>query len=432
MFLYNSASKNLTYTCGGYLNEGLPIRDTYVVLDGVQHGILYEPVVKTEKSRIGIVMIHSDVDYSTLNICGEMAKRGYIVFGGQVSMTDTVLDNKIRDVKRAVELLKSLPGVEKIVIMGHSGGATLMSAYQAVAENGADIFKGDNMLLKSELSEDVPPADGVMILDSNWGNGAMTLFSVDPAVTQEGNGQKLDPALDIFNPANGYDPEGSHYPREFVKAFCEAQKERSNRIIKKALDRLTVINSGKGAYTDDEPFVVAGGSQMEPCNKLFPEDVSLFSHTKKEYPVLRADGTVSTEIVHTVRPSIPGNRATPSKRGAVVTTVRNYLSERAVLAGDDYGIHEDCATGILWDLSNSCTPANIKHVHAPILIMGMTGSYEYLVAEELYANVKSEDKSIAFVDGASHNFFPVAERFGDTQKLLFDHLDSWLSCPGRF
>lgn len=432
MFLYDSSLKKLTYTTGGYLNEGLPIRDTYVVLDGRQHGILYEPIVKNEKSHIGIVMIHSDVDYSTFNICGEMAKRGYIAFGGQVSAGDALMDSKIKDVKKAVELLKTVPGVEKIILMGHSGGATLMSAYQAAAENGAEIFKGDELLIKSELCEDIPAADGIMILDSNWGNGAMTLFSVDPAVVEEGNGQKLDPALDIFNPANGYDPAGSHYSEEFVKTFCEAQRERSNSIIARALDRLALIEKGKGAYEDDEPFVVTGASQLGACNKLFPEDVSLFSHTKKEYPVLRADGTVTTEIVRSVRPAAPGSRATTSKRGTVMTTVRNYLSERAVLAGEDYGIHEDGATGILWDRSFSCTPANIKHVHAPILVMGMTGSYEYLVAEEVYANVQSEDKSIAFVDGAAHNFVPIAEKYGDTQKLVFDHLDSWLSQPGRF
>lgn len=432
MFLYDVQQKKLRYSTGGYLNEGLPIRDTYVKLGMRQHGMLYEPVVKNEKSRIGIVMIHSDVDYSTLNACGEMAKRGYIVFGGQVSDQDAVLDEKILDVKRAVELVRNLPGIEKVIIMGHSGGATLMSAYQAVAEGGAKVFQGDDMLIKCAIREDVPAADGMMVIDSNWGNGAMTLFSIDPAVVEEGNGQKLDPALDIFNPANGYDPAGSHYSEAFVKTFCEAQKERNNRIIKLALDRLCLIEQGKGAYTDDEPFVVTGGSQAGPVNKLFPEDTSLFAHTKKAYPVLRADGSANTEIVRSVRPAVPGRRGTVTKRGAAVTTVRHFLSERSVLAGDGYGIHPDGAAGILWDRSYSCTPANIKHVHVPILVMGMTGNYEYLAAEEVYAAVPSEDKTIAFVEGADHNFFPISEKYGDTQKILFDHMDKWLSQPGRF
>jgi hypothetical protein len=260
----------------------------------------------------------------------------------------------------------------------------------------------------------------------------MTLFSMDPSVVEEGNGLKLDPSLDIFNPANGYDPSGSHYSESFVKAFCEAQKERNNRVIGMALDRLTKIRKGEGMFSDDEPFVVEGGSQAGPSNKLFPEDVSLFAHTKGEYPVLRADGSVTTEIVRSVRPAAPGRKSVSSRRGAAITTVKHFLSERSVLAGETYGIHADGATGILWERSYSCTPANIRHVHVPILVMGMTGNYEYLAAEEIYSAVPSEDKSIAFVEGADHNFFPIAEKYGDTQKLLFDHMDAWLEGEGRF
>lgn len=432
MFFYDPESRSLRSSAGGYLDGGLHIRDTYVKIGLRQHGILYEPIVKNEKSRIGIVMIHSDADYSTMNVCGELAKRGYITFGGQVSERDALHDGKILDVKRAVEFLRSIPGVEKIVIMGHSGGATLMSAYQAVAENGPQVFAGDDMLIKCALREDIPPADGMMAIDANWGNGAMTLFSMDPSVIEEGNGQKLDPALDIFNPANGYDPLGSHYSADFLKTFLAAQKQRNNKVVAAARERLWALEHGKGSYTDDEPLMITGGSQFGPCNKLFPEDVSLFAHTKKEYPLLHGDGTVTTEIVRTVRPAAPGIRATPTKRGTAVTTVRHFLSERAVLAGEDYAILPDGATGILGELCYSYTPANIRHVHVPILVMGMTGSYEYLAAEEIYDAVASKDKTIAFVEGANHNFFPLSEQYGDTQKTLFDYMDKWLSQPGRF
>lgn len=432
MLFYNPESHALRSSSGGYLEAGLQIRDTYVQIGSRQRGILYEPIVKNEKSSIGLVLIHSDSDYSTMNICGELAKRGYITFGGQVSDKDAGHDAKILDIKRAVEFLRTIPGVKKTIIVGHSGGATLMSAYQAVAEKGPQVFSGENMLIKCSVKEEIPAADGIMIIDSNWGNGAMTLFSMDPAVVEEGNGQKLDPALDIFNPANGYDPAGSYYSDAFLKVFLAAQKERNNKVIAAALERLWALEHGKGYYSDDEPFLITGGSQFGPCNKLFPEDVHLFARTKKEYPVLHADGTVTTEIVRTVRPAVPGARATPTKRGVAVTTVRHFLSERAVLAGDDYAIRPDGAEGILWERSYSCTPANVRHICAPVLVMGMTGSYEYLAAEEVYAAIASEDKTIAFVEGANHNFFPLSEQYGDTQKTVFDYMDKWLSQPGRF
>jgi esterase/lipase len=124
---------------------------------------------------------------------------------------------------------------------------------------------------------------------------------------------------------------------------------------------------------------------------------------------------------------------TPSIRTCEITTVRSYLTNRAVMAGEDYAITPDCALGIQWDNTYNCTPGNIKHIHAPLLVMGMTGSYEYLAAEVVYDNAASTDKRIAFVEGAGHNFDNQGrQEFGDTQKVVFDYVDRWLSAEGRF
>ena len=109
----------------------------------------------------------------------------------------------------------------------------------------------------------------------------MTLLSLDPAVTSEDNGKNLDPELDLFNPANGYDPEGSTYSDEFIRKYQKAQGERNNRLIDAALERLHALESGKGKYADDEPFIVPGGAQNGFNNKLFPQDIRLLSRTRK-------------------------------------------------------------------------------------------------------------------------------------------------------
>ena len=68
----------------------------------------------------------------------------------------------------------------------------------------------------------------------------------------------------------------------------------------------------------------------------------------------------------------------------------------------------------------------------------MTGGYEFLASEVIYDNAASEDKHIAFVEGATHNFSPEHEvekfpgQFGDTEKLVYDYVDQWLSAEGRF
>ena len=68
-----------------------------------------------------------------------------------------------------------------------------------------------------------------------------------------------------------------------------------------ANDRLLKIGAGKGQFTDDEPFVVAGAAQMRFYNKLFPQDLSLLAHTKKAWPVIKADGSIKKEVVKSVR-----------------------------------------------------------------------------------------------------------------------------------
>lgn len=436
MLKFDWKTKSITSSNGGYQNDGLLIRDIYVRLgNGIlgMHCMLYEPMVAVEKSKIGVVIIHSDDDYSTFPIGGELAKRGYRTLCGQVTNSHSTLEEKMLDIKHAVEFLKHYPGITKVVLMGHSGGATLMSAYQSVAEKGVQVYQGDNMLIKCNLKEALIPADGMMALDSNWGNGSMTLLSVDPAIVEEGNGVKLDPELDVFNPANGFNPEGSAYSDAFLKKFFAAQAERNNAIIKRALERLHALERGKGNYADDEPFIVTAAAQFAPCNKLIPQDTRLVSHTKQPYPLLHWDGSTTQEIIRCVRHARGGRSVAPSVGTAVIDTVRSYLTNRAVIAGSDYAIREDCIEGIQWENTFNCTPNNIRNISVPLLVMGMTGSYEYLAAETVYHNAASTDKSIAFVEGAGHNFDNRGcEEYGDTQKLVFDHVDQWLSVPGRF
>jgi hypothetical protein len=70
--------------------------------------------------------------------------------------------------------------------------------------------------------------------------------------------------------------------------------------------------------------------------------------------------------------------------------------------------------------------------------MGMTGNWEYLASETIYENAASNDKTLVFVEGASHLFTTAAQcekfagEFGDTQKTICDYVDKWLSQNNRF
>jgi pimeloyl-ACP methyl ester carboxylesterase len=411
------------------------IRQIFIPLGRNIPGILYEPEKASEKSRVAILVMHSDANYLTFPMGRLMAERGYRVLCANVEDRFNSLDKKLLNLKEAVLTLRKIWDVSKLILMGHSGGGTLMSAYQHIAENGIKFFRGPEKLslCSAELS-DVPGADGVMLLDSNFGIAAMSLFSLDPAVIDEDDGQRLDEDLNLFNPVNGFSPEGSSYPDEFIKKFQQAQGERNTRLINKAFERLRVIEGGKGRYADDEPFIIPGAEQGFLNNKLYAQDIRLMSHTRKEWPLLKADGDIVTEIVRSLRkPENPRSLTGLYHEGALITTVRNYLNSYAVRIGDDYGYNEDSVYGIDWSSAYSCVPGNIRGVTVPLLIMGMTGNWEYLASETIYENAGSKDKTLVFVEGASHLFTPAVQcerfpgEFGDTQKRVFDYVDEWLS-----
>lgn len=400
---------------------------------GRSQAVLYEN--RTGRKPVAVLVMHSDADYLTFSAGIELAERGYAVLCANTDAAKP-LAMKLTAVKDCVEYLRALDGVEKVVLFGHSGGATLMTAYQSVAEDGGARFRGDSMILQlSGRLPALPRADGVMLVDPNWGNGAMTLFSLDPAVVTEGDPRRLDPELDLFNPANGFDPEGSHYSESFIRKFLRAQGERNNRLIALALERLRLIEAGKGLYNDDEPFLVVGGDSNFMNNKLYAQDVSLMSRTRGEYTLLHGDGSQTREVIHTVR--APQNRRSLTAQyrdGLLLTTVRRFLDSSCVRVGSDYYYDADTVSGVDWSGCYCCTTGNVAGVTVPLLLMGMTNGWEFSSVEGIAQRAASPDKTVAFVEGATHMFCPDRgdERFGDTLRTTYDFAARWLEEDGRF
>lgn len=408
------------------------VKVTYTRVGMWINGVLYTPESEAERKHVAVMVMHSDADYLNFPAGEALAAHGYPTLCANVSRVSETLDKKLLDVKAGIEYLKALPGVEKVVILGHSGGATLMSCYQAVAENGVSCFQDEKKIVPLSDIGELPPADAVMLIDSNWGNGIMTLLSLDPAVTSDHSGVELDEEFDLAK-QEGYHPDGSHYSQEFIDKYQKAQANRNDRLIDAALARLDAIQTGNGNYRDDEPWVIAGATQIAPCNRLFPQDIRLLSHTRQAWPLIHKDGSVTTGIIHSLRKA---RKAMPFTSvygmGTMNTSVKTYLSAQAVRTTEDFGYDETHIYGIDWDSSYCCTPGNMRMVKAPLLLMGMTGGYECLAAEMIWEQAASPDKTLAFVEGASHMLWPAKEceefpgQFGDTVKLTFDYAANWL------
>ncbi len=420
------------------------VRATYVDLGRGVPGVLYEPSSPGPKSQVALFVMHASGDYLDFSACTALAQRGYRVLCANNSTSksgvfdDGMLDKVLIEAEKAMIYLKNYPGVRKVVLFGHSGGATLMTAYQYIAEGGVKACQGAEKIhhCPDDLAG-LPAADGVVLADANWGQAEMTLLSVDPAVVREDSGVALDPELDMYSPANGASASGSSYSPEFIRRFLKAEGERNNKLIKMAQKRLSLIEAGKGLYLDDEPFIVPGASFID--NKLFSQDVRLLSHSQRAWPLVHADGSITTTIIHSVRKADSRESPTPSMmRGALKTTVRSYLSSYAIRTTADFGYDEDSIHGVEWTSTYASPPGNVEGIRVPLLTLGMTGHWEGLAAETIYDHARSLDKSIAFIEGAGHMYAPCEEcetrpgEFGDTVKLTYDFVDAWLSKPGRF
>lgn len=393
------------------------------------------------RNDLGVLVMHSDGNYLSFSAGPELAKRGYVTLCANVADPGAPLEKKLTSVKTAIEVLSQHQGIRRIALLGHSGGATLMSCYQAVAENGPEIFRDTNRIVPMGDIPELPKADVLMLIDSNFGNGVMTLVSIDPGVTDESCGTNTDPEFFPFTTEHGFTREGETcYTEEYKMKFFAAQAERQKRLISSALERLEALNAHQGKFVDDEPLIIPGGSQIAPNNRLFPQDLHLLAHTKASYDLIHGrDGSVTHEVIRSRRTARGDLYSTPILGlGAMVTTIKTYLSSNCVRTTQDYAVREDGITGIDYDSAFCCTPGNVKFIHCPLLIMGMTGGYECIASEIIFENAASEDKTIAFVEGGTHMIGTAADaesypgEFGDAPKTLYDQIAKWLDAKSKY
>lgn len=270
----------------------------------------------------------------------------------------------------------------------------------------------------------------------------MFLLSLDASIIEETSATNVNESLSVFNVDNGFNASGaSNYTPEFTKAFQSAIAKRMQRIVASAEARLAAIEAGNGTWSDDEPFQVIAGSYGIENNKFFAQDISFLSRTVGAWPLLHSNGSTTTEVVHSVR--VPTNFG-PSTAdtywgGALVTSVTRFLSGYALRVDDDFMYNATDIVGVQWNSSHFVPVQAAPGITVPLLAMGNTGHWEYLNAEKIYNVAGSTDKSIVFVEGASHTFDVCTEceeyygqDYGDTIKTAFDYMASWLGESGRF
>ncbi|KAE8377953.1 hypothetical protein BDV26DRAFT_304703 [Aspergillus bertholletiae] len=409
-------------------------------------GGLYRPNATSARERIAVYVMHAEQDYTSFVACTELPKRGFTTFCGNNEaskygyMSDLSFEDMMTEINTGMVWLRNQTDIDKIVILGHSGGGAMMAAYQNIAENGVSACNGAEKLYPcTDAMADLKPADGLMLLDANYGLSTMAFLSLNPAIEDETNAAILNQSLSVYNPANGFNNNTrSNYTAQFKQRFQQGVVARNNRILQYAQSRLAALEAGEGMFGDDEPFTIPASLYVGFNNLFFSQDTRYLHHTTHAWPLLRKNGT-TTQIVPSVR--APGNFKDYSNNwqsGALKTTVRRFLSTFAIRVSDKFNIGVDNLDGIDYASSQTAPHASVRGIHVPLLTMGMTGHYEYLNAEKLHLNAVSNDTAIAFVEGAQHTINTCTEcesypgEFGNTVVTCFDYVADWLAKPGRF
>lgn len=415
-------------------------------------GSLYRPAMVGPRASIAVFVMHAESDYLSFITCAQLQERGFTVLCAQNAVsklqgeTDVDFEPMMTAVNLGVQYLRVnlTDEVDTVVLFGHSGGGSLMAAYQNIAENGLSACNGTEKIYPcSDALADLEPADGIILADANYGLSTMMLLSLGAEIIDENSATHINESLSIFNVANGFNATGaSHYTPAFTRAFQSAVAARMQRLVAAAEARLAAIEAGNGTWADDEPFHVIDAAYGIENNKFFPQDIRFLSRTRDAWPLLHANGTTTTEVVHSVR--VPANFGPSSADtywgGALITSVVRFLSGYALRVGDDFAYNATDIAGVDWASSHFATVAAAAGISAaPLLAMGNTGHWEFLNAEKIYLAARSADKSVAFVEGASHTFDPCTaceayygQDYGDTIKTAFDHMAAWLSASGRF
>ena len=244
---------------------------TPLLLDTVDHrqihGLFWTPE-NNPVPTVAVVCMHPRVDFTRHYSFPRLLEAGIGCLGANTrnpnNDTDTVHEQIILDVGACIAHLRNL-GVERVVLLGNSGGGPLNALYQAQATRSPSerislTPAGAPTRLESyELS----PADGLVYASAHKGEGRIINQCIDPAVLEEDDAFKTDPDLDMYSPDNGFQPapEWSHYAPEFVERYRAAQIERVERID----DRAKVL--ARDALAAEELHAEEGFRQLPPAEQ---------------------------------------------------------------------------------------------------------------------------------------------------------------------
>ena len=206
-----------------------------------------------DKGRAAFILMHPTSDFSNHPLMRPLAERGFCCLGlnSRYQNNDCILlvERLIQDLGTGVKFLRKL-GHDKVVLLGFSGGAAISAFYQAQATQFTITHTpaGDPIDL---AQSDFPAAEAILLCAAHPGRSRIFVDWLDPSVTDERDGQSVNPELDMFDARNG-----PPYAPAFVSRYQQAQVARRDRIEHWVRNRLEHVRTKAGTKARDEAFIV--------------------------------------------------------------------------------------------------------------------------------------------------------------------------------
>ncbi len=192
------------------------------------------------RPKVALIATHYNVDFAEHYIAPYFARQGFGFLGWNTRFRGAedqfILEHALIDIAVGVRWLREEAGVETVVILGNSGGGSLMGAYQAeaIAPTLAAAMPGPGGAALASL----PKADLYISLNAHKGRPEVLTDWMDASVVDERDPTLTDESLNPFNPDNG-----PPYTPAFVTRYRAAQRARNQRITDWAKAELIRVNA---------------------------------------------------------------------------------------------------------------------------------------------------------------------------------------------
>ncbi|MDB4938613.1 MAG: hypothetical protein JWP87_5585 [Labilithrix sp.] len=369
--------------------------------------------------KVGVVVIHPRIDFHHHYAVPRLVDAGFAVLAANTRHVgnDTMAEHEemVLDVAACVRWLREKRGVEKVVLLGNSGGGSLVAYYQAEARKapGDRIARSPGGSPTRFDSAPMTPADGMIYVAAHRGQGKVLLDAIDPSVVDERDPLSTEPSLDMYDTRNGFvePPAWASYSAEFLERYRAAQVARVRTLDE--LARSHVARHEEAAEESEAQGFAARPfeERQDVMKRRACEPVMVVYRTMADPAYVDAGIDRSDRDYGSLLSERPDLMNMTALGFARTVTARAWLSTWSGLS------------------SNADLVANVAHIAEPTLIVHAERDREVRPSDAagLLEACASRDKKLSIIKGARHYFEPEpGEREAPHVEAAMDKIVAWI------